>query len=117
MSDRARSVPGMALTPLEFPADDWLTWLNERGAGQLQAARESIAELVRAEPGNLRIVQLWNDAAIALRNAGSVAGLLSSVHPEAAVMERADEIERLLDRRPAVVGAAFAVMVWGTGVP
>ncbi len=93
MSDRARSVPGMALKPLEFPADDWLTWLNERGAGQLQAARESIAELVRAEPGNLRIVQLWNDAAIALRNAGSVAGLLSSVHPEAAVMERAEEIE------------------------
>ncbi|WP_298133928.1 M3 family metallopeptidase [Micropruina sp.] len=83
----------MALKPLEFPADDWLTWLNERGAGQLQAARESIAELVRAEPGNLRIVQLWNDAAIALRNAGSVAGLLSSVHPEAAVMERAEEIE------------------------
>ena len=83
----------MSLTPLEFPADDWLTWLDERGAGQLRAARDSIAELIGAEPGSLRIVQLWNDAAIGLRNAGSVAGLLSSVHPDAAVMERAEEIE------------------------
>ncbi|MFT3969620.1 MAG: M3 family metallopeptidase [Micropruina sp.] len=83
----------MALTPLEFPADDWLSWLDERCTGQLGAARAAVAELVRAEPGSLSIVQLWNDAAIGLRNAGSVAGLLSSVHPDAGVMERAEAIE------------------------
>ena len=86
-------MPDMALTPLDFPADDWHAWLDDRATGQLRAARESIAELVRAEPGSLQIVQLWNEAAIGLRNAGSVAGLLSSVHPEASVMERAEEIE------------------------
>ena len=86
-------MPGMALTPLALPADDWLTWLDERGGGQLDAARTSVAALVGTQPGSLRILQLWNDAAIALRNAGGVAELLSSVHPDADVIERAEQIE------------------------
>ena len=83
----------MALTPLELPAGDWLSWLDERGSGQLDAARANVAELVRTEPGSLRILQLWNEAAIGMRNAGAVAGLLSSVHPDAAVIERAEALE------------------------
>lgn len=83
----------MALTPLELPADDWLTWLDERGSGQLRAARATVAELVEADPGSERVLRLWNDAAIGLRNAGAVAGLLSSVHPDAAVIERAEALE------------------------
>ena len=83
----------MALTPLALPSDDWLTWLDERGSGQLRAARDRVAELTRAEPGSHRILELWNETAIALRNAGGVAGLLSSVHPDAALIERAEAIE------------------------
>ncbi|MFT4297451.1 MAG: M3 family metallopeptidase [Micropruina sp.] len=83
----------MALTALELPADDWLTWLDERASAQLDAAQEKVGELVAAEPGSPRILTLWNDAAIGLRNAAAVAGLLSSVHPDAAVMERAEAIE------------------------
>ncbi len=83
----------MEPTALHLPADDWLAWLDHRGLGQLQVARDRIADLVAAEPGSAAILELWNDAAIALRNAGSVAGLLSSVHPDADVIERAEALE------------------------
>jgi len=83
----------MALTALELPADDWLGWLDERGNGQLQAARQAIADLLTRGPGDPAILQSWNDAGIALRNAGAVAGLLSSVHPQSAVIDRAEELE------------------------
>ncbi|MCW3159111.1 M3 family metallopeptidase [Micropruina sonneratiae] len=86
----------MALTPLELPADDWIGWLDERGPGQLDVARAAIAELKRSDPE--RVLALWNDAAIARRNAGAVAGLLSSVHPEAAVIEAAEALEVEADR-------------------
>ena len=83
----------MEPTALELPADDWLGWLDRRGTDQLQAARDRVAQLVAAEPGSDTILPLWNDASIALRNAGAIAGLLSSVHPDAAVIERAEALE------------------------
>ena len=83
----------MEPTALELPADDWLGWLDRRGTDQLQAARDRVAELVAAEPGSDTILPLWNDAAIALGNAGAIAGLLSSVHPDTAVIELAEAIE------------------------
>ena len=83
----------MEPTALELPADDWLGWLDRRGTDQLQAARDRVAQLVAAEPGSDTILPLWNEASIALRNAGAIAGLLSSVHPDAAVIERAEALE------------------------
>ncbi len=85
-------VPNMDLVPLTLPADDWRGWLDARGAGELQTARERVAELVRAPRGDAGILHLWNDASIALRNAAAVASLLSSVHPDAAVIERAEAL-------------------------
>src|SRR6478609_6728658 len=88
-----RRVRRMEPTALELPAEDWLGWLDRRGTDQLQAARDRVAQLVAAEPGSDTILPLWNDASIALRNAGAIAGLLSSVHPDAAVIERAEALE------------------------
>lgn len=106
----------MGLTPLELPATDWLAWLGERGDGQLAAARDRIAELRVAPPGGEAVLRLWNEATIALRNAGSVAGLLSSVHPHEAVIERAEALEVEVQRfttdlylDPAVYAALASV--------
>ncbi|MFT3859723.1 M3 family metallopeptidase [Micropruina sp.] len=83
----------MGLKPLELPAADWLGWLGERGDGQLAAARERLAELKALPPGDVAILPLWNDTTIALRNAACVAGLLSSVHPDSTVIDRAEALE------------------------
>lgn len=39
------------------------------------------------------MLPLWNDATTALRNAGALANLLASVHPDEAVIERAEALE------------------------
>ena len=83
----------MGLTPLELPATDWLGWLGARGDGQLAAAHDRVAELKAVQAGDHAILRLWNDATIAIRNAASVAGLLSSVHPSEAVIDRAEALE------------------------
>jgi thimet oligopeptidase len=85
----------MSLPPLSLPddADGWSAWLDERGRGSLRRAGEEIGALKSAHPQDTAILQLWNDAAIALSNAFAVTSLLSSVHPDAAIVEQAEAIE------------------------
>ncbi|MBK8447227.1 MAG: Zn-dependent oligopeptidase [Micropruina sp.] len=110
----------MVLSALQLPDTDWLGWLGERGDGQLALARDRVAAITAAQPGDPGILGLWNDASIALRNAGSVAGLLSSVHPDAAVIERAEALEIEVQRfstdlylDPAVYAALASVETGG----
>jgi len=84
-----------ALSPLALPTrdEDWAGWLDERGRGSLRSAGDQIAALKVADGGDTAILQLWNDASISLANASAITSLLSSVHPNAAVIELAEAIE------------------------
>jgi thimet oligopeptidase len=83
------------LEPLALPTtpDGWSDWLEERGRGSLRTAADRIAALKEAEPGDAAILQVWNDAGIALANAFSVTSLMSSVHPVPAMIDLAEAIE------------------------
>jgi thimet oligopeptidase len=83
------------LEPISLPAtpDGWTGWLEERGRGSLRTAADEIAALKTAAPGDATILQVWNDAAVALSNSFAVTTLLSSVHPDTDVIELAEAIE------------------------
>jgi thimet oligopeptidase len=83
------------LAPISLPAtpDAWAAWLDERGHGSLRTAADQITALKVADPGDPAILQLWNDASIALANAFAVTSLMASVHSDPAVIELAEAIE------------------------
>jgi thimet oligopeptidase len=86
--------------PLNLPTDGWRDWLTGRVDALLASTRETLARLKDGTPRSTdRVLELWNEADIALRDADSVTGLLSEVHPDAEVRtlaeERAQEIDRL----------------------
>ncbi|MCW2496045.1 M3 family metallopeptidase [Jatrophihabitans sp.] len=79
--------------PLAFPSDPaaWADWLGDTARSGLETARQLIAALTDGtERGALAVLELWNDADIALRAADSIAGLLAEVHPQATVRELAE---------------------------
>lgn len=80
---------------LTLPAtpEGWGPWLEERGRGSLRTAGDQVAALKDAHPGDTAILQLWNDASISISNAAAATSLLSSVHPDPAVIELAEAIE------------------------
>lgn len=81
--------------PLDLPTapEDWSTWLDDRGRGSLRTAADEVAALKTAPAGDTAILQLWNDAGIALADAFAVTSLMSSVHPDPAVIELAETLE------------------------
>jgi thimet oligopeptidase len=87
--------PSHGLGSLELPArdGDWKGWLDERARGALRDAGDQVVALKEAPPSDTALLQLWNDAAISLTNAFAVSSLLSSVHPDAEVIELAEAIE------------------------
>lgn len=84
-----------SLVPLVLPTrdEDWRDWLDERGRGSLRNAGDQVAALKSAPGADAAILQLWNDASISMSNASAITSLLSSVHPDGAVIELAEEIE------------------------
>jgi thimet oligopeptidase len=84
-----------ALQPIALPTtpDGWTTWLEERGRGSLRSSADEIAALKTAHPGDTAILQVWNDASIALANAFAATSLMSSVHPDAGLIDLAEQIE------------------------
>jgi thimet oligopeptidase len=83
----------MAPEPLSLPADDWKGWLEERARGQLRLAGDEIAALKDAAPKDEAILQVWNDAGVALGNAAAVCSLLSVVHPDPDVVDLAEQVD------------------------
>ncbi|RNL61022.1 peptidase M3 [Nocardioides marmoriginsengisoli] len=85
----------MSLAPLSLPTEPaaWTGWLDDRARGSLRVAADQVAALKAAPAQDLAILRSWNDAAISVANASAICGLLSSVHPDAAVIELAEEIE------------------------
>jgi thimet oligopeptidase len=77
------------LQPLALPTRDadWLDWVSGRAREGLTAAAREIEALKSATPGDETILQLWNDAQIALGEVFALSSLMSVVHPDAAVIE------------------------------
>jgi thimet oligopeptidase len=84
-----------ALEPLALPSTPvgWTEWLEARGRSSLRTAADQVAALKTASPGDTAILQLWNDASVALANSFAVTSLMSSVHPDESMIELAEAIE------------------------
>ncbi|MGH8861901.1 MAG: M3 family metallopeptidase [Jatrophihabitantaceae bacterium] len=92
------------LLNLPCAPDDWEAWVRSRLDADLDTARSLIAELKDgAERDTSAVLERWNDADIALNNAGALAAVLSEVHPREAVRtladDRAQQISRIVTDR------------------
>lgn len=88
------------LEPLTLPATDdleaWSGFLDTRVLGGLEEARGLVAVLRETPAGDPETLLVWNDLHVALANAFAVAGLLSQVHPDGELRERAEGYEQQL---------------------
>jgi thimet oligopeptidase len=85
--------------PIALPAEDWPSWLDDRVGGLLSATRETLDRLKNGTARDTaQVLELWNDADVTLRNADALTSVLSEVHPEAAVRERAEQLAQDVDR-------------------
>ncbi|MDT4919844.1 MAG: thimet oligopeptidase, partial [Pseudonocardiales bacterium] len=85
--------------PLKLPDDNWHDWLAGRVDALLVEARARLDTLKDgADRGGDDVLELWNDADIALHNADAVAGLLSEVHPDDRVRTLAEQRVQDVDR-------------------
>jgi len=82
------------------------TELTERNRARLATAKELLARIHRtAAPfTEANVLVAFNDLAAALAEAGSEAGLLGEVHPDAAVRDAADGIVRELSELRTILG-------------
>ena len=92
------------LEPLDLPVDGWHDWLADRVDGLLATGQELLARLKDGTPRSAEdVLQLWNDADVALGGASSVSNLLNEVHPDADVRtlaeDRAQQISRIITDR------------------
>jgi thimet oligopeptidase len=84
------------LAALPLPVSDWEGWLAGRCDGHLDEARRLADVLKDRSSGRSgrAVLEVWNDLNLALRNAFSVASLLSNVHPDEAVRTRGEQAEQ-----------------------
>lgn len=89
-------------SPLALPADAapqaWRDLLDARAVGSLEEAGRLADELRALAPGDDDALRLWNDLGVALGNASAVCSLLSSVHPDADLRSRAEDLIADLSR-------------------
>ena len=103
--------------PLTLPATDdlgaWGAFLDDKVLGGLEEARGLVAVLRETPAGDAETLLRWNDLHVVLGNAFAVAGLLSQVHPDADLRERAEAYEQQLhELRTALMldQAVYAVL-------
>src|SRR6476646_4552124 len=83
---------GPVTDALHLPTDNWTDWLRERVSTSLDEARAHIAAVKAGTArGTIAVLDLWNDADIALGNADSIAGVLAQVHPDEDVRKLAED--------------------------
>ncbi|MCW2819185.1 MAG: Peptidase [Marmoricola sp.] len=83
------------LAPLVLPdrADAWETWFTDRTRASLAALTDAVTSLKQAPAGDPSALRRWNDAQVALGDAGARSSLMSSVHPDPAVVRAAEEVD------------------------
>ncbi|MDT4894651.1 MAG: thimet oligopeptidase [Pseudonocardiales bacterium] len=85
--------------PLTFPSSDWAAFVADRAGGALARSRELLDTVKDGTPRSPReVVELWNDADVALGNASGVAGVLAQMHPDEDVRTLAEEREQEVAR-------------------
>ncbi|TPW74073.1 M3 family metallopeptidase [Schumannella soli] len=96
--------------PLALPADDWIGWLDAHVDADLAASATALVALRTAPPRDaLAVLELWNDSDAALGDADSITSLLSEVHPDAAVRERAESRQQDVAKARTARGQDAAV--------
>ena len=92
-----------SLSPLDLPETDWEAWVADRTESQLARATE-LVEAAKQGPRDASALSIWNDINIALGNAFAVASLMSNVHPDEAVRNRAEAAEQAASRLLTEIG-------------
>jgi thimet oligopeptidase len=97
-----------SLIPLQLPSapEQWSEFIAQRCDAQLDAARSLVSRLkgtaddAAGDVSAGEIVQLWNEAELALGLAASVTSLIGEVHPDEAVRtlaeQRSREVKKLI---------------------
>ena len=92
-----------SLSPLDLPETHWEAWVADRTESQLARATE-LVEAAKQGPRDASALSTWNDINIALGNAFAVASLMSNVHPDEAVRNRAEAAEQAASRLLTEIG-------------
>ena len=92
-----------SLSPLDLPETDWEAWVADRTESQLARATE-LVEAAKQGPRDASALSTWNDINIALGNAFAVASLMSNVHPDEAVRNRAEAAAQAASRLLTEIG-------------
>ncbi len=87
--------PSTELSPLELPAVDgaWEAWFTGRVRAGRSDFEEGVAALRASGDGDVAALRRWNDAQVALADLGALSSLMSSVHPDPAVVRAAEEVD------------------------
>ncbi|RYU13077.1 M3 family metallopeptidase [Nocardioides iriomotensis] len=91
------------LSPLTLPESDAEAWVADRTDTELARAAELVAT-IKAGGHEGSALELWNDVNIALGNAFAVASLMSNVHPDEAVRNRAEAAEQAASKLLTEIG-------------
>ena len=91
------------LSPLSLPETGWEVWVADRTDTELARAAELVAT-IKADGHGSAALGLWNDVNIALGNAFAVASLMSNVHPDEAVRNRAEAAEQAASKLLTDIG-------------
>ena len=83
------------LAPLVLPDGDdaWEAWFADGTQASLTAFTGAVAALKQAPAGDPSALRSWNDAQIALADVGARSSLMSSVHPDPAVVTAAEAVD------------------------
>ncbi|MHA3701768.1 M3 family metallopeptidase [Jatrophihabitans sp. YIM 134969] len=87
----------MTRAPLDLPVSDWTGWLSAQVEERLAAVAAGLDEIRSGAVTGADVLLRWNDADTALRDAASLASLLSEVHPDAEVRTLAEDLAQRID--------------------
>jgi thimet oligopeptidase len=90
-------------SPLSLPETDWEAWVADRTETELARAAELVST-IKAGGHGAPALGLWNDVNIALGNAFAVASLMSNVHPDESVRNRAEAAEQAASKLLTEIG-------------
>jgi thimet oligopeptidase len=87
------------MEPLTLPDEGWAEFVADRADSQLARCRELLAVLTDGTPRSAgEVLELWNDADLALRNAWVFAAFVAQVHPDETVRTLAEQREQEASR-------------------
>ncbi|MDX6372597.1 MAG: thimet oligopeptidase [Nocardioidaceae bacterium] len=86
--------------PLQLPtAEEALSWVQERTATGLAAARDLVAGLREQKPADPEdVLRRWDEVTLTLSNVRVIAGLYSNGHPDVVVRTASEEAEIEVDK-------------------